>query len=184
MAPEELKLEPGEGVLEGSLLEGLARAVKPTGVFAEQLKLAGFDLDRPEPRYPDRVWRSFLQIAARHLYPQSSYPEAERLLGTRWIGGARETLVGKVVLGTLPLMSVSTLIDRVPRLVAISTPNIKAQILERSESHRVISFTLEDLAPTPYFMAGVIESVVGEKRRCKVGVSQVTTRSYVLRVEW
>jgi uncharacterized protein (TIGR02265 family) len=184
MSSDELHLTPGPGVLEGALLEGLARALKPEGDFAQELKAAGYDLLKPKPQYPDAVWRQMLVVSARHRFAGKTYQEAERLLGNSWIAGARQTLVGQVVLGTLPLMSVSTLIDRVPRLLAIATPNMKGEILEKRETHRTVKFILTDLAPTPYFMAGVLESVVGEKRRCTVGVSQLTSRSYVLSIDW
>ena len=52
---------------DGSLFEGLARALQPEGAFADDLRAAGFDPRAPKIRYPTSVLLATLDVAHPHL---------------------------------------------------------------------------------------------------------------------
>src|ERR1043165_6540634 len=103
--------------IEAALFEGLfVRAVQPGGAFAAELRSAGCDLERIQPRYPVTVWRKALGIARRHLYADRPEEPGYRALGHRFIDGYFETIIGKIVSVPLGLMSPERVIQRIPRV--------------------------------------------------------------------
>ncbi|HZN91167.1 MAG TPA: DUF2378 family protein, partial [Myxococcales bacterium] len=85
------------GTIDGSLFEGLARAFKPAGAFAEDLRAAGFDVRAPRLRYPTTVLMDVLDVINRHALPELSRVEAHREAGRRVVVSFLDTLFGKVI---------------------------------------------------------------------------------------
>lgn len=86
--------------------EGLfSRKLKPAGAFRTDLKAAGFDPDRPEPRYPEDVMLRCIEVAVRHAFAGQTVEPAHAQLGAALVAGsfdlARMPLAGtlRVVIG-------------------------------------------------------------------------------------
>lgn len=102
-----------------SMFEGLfvrALAVKP-GPLKDKLRGAGFDLDRPLPRYPVTVWEACVDVTVGELFPGVSRAEGWRRIGRRFIEGYFETLVGKFIATAMPFLSARAFINRGPRFI-------------------------------------------------------------------
>lgn len=102
---------------EGSMFEGLfvrALGVEPSSHFAAELRATGFDPSEVRPHYPMQVWTACLDLAWRHLYPESSRDEAWVRLGRRFIEGYFQTIIGGAIGAVLPFMSVARFVERIP----------------------------------------------------------------------
>jgi uncharacterized protein (TIGR02265 family) len=122
---------PQETYVQQSIFEGLfVKMLKPTGAFAEDLLRAGYDLKRQERIYPESVFKACVRIACRHVYPGMEEGAAMRLLGRRFIEGFFDTIAGRIVAVSLPVLGPVGLIRRLPRLWAMGTKGIKAEVRE------------------------------------------------------
>jgi uncharacterized protein (TIGR02265 family) len=176
--------DPGESHLQQSAFEGLfVKVLKVDGDFARELKDAGFDPARQQPLYPSPVFKACIEIACRRLYPDRPTPEAMRLLAAQFVDGFFDTIVGKVVVVVLPLLSADAFLKRYPRFFGMAAPGVKMTMEKESEGHwRVV---LRDRAPLPDFNAGVFECLLprfGVKPQVKV-VEQ-SRWHFVLSITW
>lgn len=90
-----------EPVFFGTAFEGLFHKGLKGQVDAElaQALLAeGFDVSKPVlPAYPVAVWQGCVRVTARHLYPTLALDAAVREIGTTFLRGFLQTLVGTAV---------------------------------------------------------------------------------------
>ena len=124
-----------EATTQGSAVEGMfVRALQPTGAFADELRKVGVDVKRLEPTYSTQVWQDAVVVARRHA--AAHLPEAEgfRLLGSKFIGGFFDTLVGKMIAVGLPLLGPSRALQRLARTWASAQSNLKVEVLQEAES--------------------------------------------------
>lgn len=149
--------EPAPGfTTEYSTFEGLfVRGLKIDDAFAKELKRIGFDISRPEPRYPTKVWRDALDLAQRRYYPGKSTEEARKAMGATALEGFLATLVGRFMAAALTtLVSPPALIKKLPRFFQMTRPGIDVKVTEEGEKRwRGI---WKDPYPDPYFVMGLI----------------------------
>lgn len=148
--------------VDAALFEGMfVRAIRPDAAFAAELRAAGFDLARIEPRYHPSVWRKALEIARRRLYADRPEERGYRELGNRFIEGYFETIIGKIISIPLSLVSPDRLIQRLPKTWKTTRPDVQvdAPLQEGPQRWRV---RFHDQHSVPGFVAGIIE---GASRR-------------------
>jgi uncharacterized protein (TIGR02265 family) len=142
---------------DGSVFEGLfVRALKPTGRFAEELKAAGYDPKAPRVRYPVKVWNDALAVAARHLFPGMTLPQAHWKLGRKFVDGFLGTLVGGVVGVALPLIGPARFAARVPSYMKMDANKATCVAVEVAKNQWRIEFR-NDASVDPEFIAGAAE---------------------------
>ncbi|HZA14545.1 MAG TPA: DUF2378 family protein [Myxococcaceae bacterium] len=148
-----------EETTDNSAFEGLfQRALNPQGAFADELRAAGYDLRRPSPKYPTRVWRACLEVALRHVHPGKPPHEGIRLLGHAFIQGFFHTIVGKLVSVALPLLGPDRIAAKFPKYWEATRPGVKIDVIvDNPHRHRLL---FRDPHPMPDFVAGIIEAAL------------------------
>lgn len=168
----------GEGTTDGSLFEGLARALQPEGTFAEDLRAVGFDVRAPKLRYPTAVLEATLDVAHRHLYPDLSREDAHRRLGQRMVDAFYETLFGKVVRTLFQALGP----ERFPKTASMGTTGLQIKV-ERPAPGEVRLFFSARPPLLPHFIAGAMEGALGRGPDApRVAVVSAAPASYELRV--
>lgn len=143
--------------IQGSTVEGLfARALKPTGEFAEELKRVGVDVQRLEPTYPLTAWYAALRIARRRVAGHLPEDQAFRLLGDKLIVGFFDTLVGKMVSVGMPLLGPDQTLQRIARMWRTGQPSLSMETVKEAEGRWRL--TLHQVGVIPDFCAGIMQS--------------------------
>jgi uncharacterized protein (TIGR02265 family) len=127
---------PHESSVQQSIFEGLfIKMLKPTGEFADDLLRAGYDIKRQERFYPESVFKACVRVACKHVYPGMAEGEAMRLLGRRFIEGFLDTIAGRIVAVSLPVLGPVGLIKRLPRFWAMGNKGLKVEVRQESARH-------------------------------------------------
>lgn len=139
-----------------SMFEGLfVRALHVEGPLKETLRQKGFDLDKPQPRYPVTVWEDCVDAAVAELFPGVSRGEGWQRIGRRFIEGYFETMVGKVIAVALPFLSAKGFINRSPRFISTGVEGGKVT-LEWLDERRALLRVTEAGDESGALMAGVM----------------------------
>src|SRR5262245_9750125 len=96
-----------EDVVYGNTAEGLARRALAKGItpkIYERVKNVGIDLEKIQSAYPRQTYYQGLDILVEELFPSEKREEALRQLGSLFIDGYRETMLGRAVLSAVRLM--------------------------------------------------------------------------------
>lgn len=120
--------------VDGSMFEGLfIRVLKPEGAFKTQLRLAGFDVDRLEPRYNEEVFGRALHIATEQAFGDDDVATAHRRLGRALIEGYFGTILGRVTGTLIPLLGVGGTLRRIAQIWQVPQPGmaISAEVENR-----------------------------------------------------
>jgi uncharacterized protein (TIGR02265 family) len=161
MAGEAQEGGRGSHFIEGSIFEGLfLRSLKPDGPFAEELSRAGFDVQRPQPRYRATVWNACVEIARQRTQAHLSPEEGRRALGRLTAEGFFSTLVGSVIGVGLPLLGAEMLIKRLPRLWNSGTIGPRMRVTQLGP--REWQADVDDDTPLPDVGAGLLEYALGK----------------------
>jgi uncharacterized protein (TIGR02265 family) len=157
-----------EGVtVDGSLLEAIARTLQPEGAFAEELRVAGFDVRAPKVRYSNEVLLNTLDIAHKHLYPDLTRGEAHRRIGQRMVSTFYETIFGKVVRTLLQVLGPERFLVRLPKIAPMGISGMQIRVERPAPGEVRLFFSGHVLLP--WFTAGAVDTIAP-------GVSvQVTT---------
>ena len=145
------------GTTDGSVFEGIARAFKPEGAFAEELRRAGFDVHLPRARYPASVLLGVLDAVHRHVYPELERLEAHRRIGERYVDCFFETLLGKVFHSLLRLLGLRRFLVRLPKMAPMILSGMEVQVEEAGPGVLRLRFHAEHEVYSPEFMVGGIE---------------------------
>jgi uncharacterized protein (TIGR02265 family) len=167
-----------------AFFEGLfLRGLKVDGVFREELKSIGLNLDRLELRYPPEVWHGAAQVARKHRYPELTQPEADRAMGHAFLEGYQATAIGAAVLTVaLNFLPTAMLVDRTPAIVKTMYKGELARVVVLGQKHRKVHFRGRGLRP--HFVAGTIEAGVLAKSKSFVTVEQHEGDAFVIDVRW
>lgn len=141
---------------ENGLFEGLfVRALDVSGPLAEELKAAGFDRQRPRPKYSSEVFRECLEVARRHRYPELSREDALHAMGRAFFGGFRQTILGSVMTAALSVLGPRTLLTKIPGRLQRLRTDVRAELQKRSDKEFVLS--VQDPVEVGDFFAGAME---------------------------
>lgn len=176
---------PSASVTRGTVFEALfVRALKPSGRFAEELRAAGYDpAVPPRAEYPTQVWRRCAEVARRHTFPQLPAAEGERRLGNLFIEGFLQTLAGKMLGATLPLLGPDTLLQKLPRAWVSSQPNLTVTTARVGERHWTV--TLREEGILAEHCAGLLEGILRRARVTpELTVVERSGSHCVLAVRW
>jgi uncharacterized protein (TIGR02265 family) len=146
------------GTVDGSLFEGIARALQPEGTFAEELRAIGFDVHAPKLRYPYSVMAATLDVAHRHLYPDLSREDAHRRVGQRMVDTFFVTILGKVVRTLFQVLGPERFLARLPKLASMGTTGLELRA-ERPAPGEVRLFFRAKLLDAD-FIAGAMEGLL------------------------
>ena len=169
--------------VSGSVVEALfVKALKPTGAFEEELRGAGINIHRLETQYPGETFNTGIEIARRHRFAKLPTPDGERRLGRLFVQGFLDTLIGKVVGVTLPMLGAGRLADRIPRLLS-SGGEMEARVEKLSDTSRRVTF--RRMSSPANFMAGLLEEGLGRSGTpVQARVLEEQAASYVMQLSW
>ncbi|NBD08689.1 DUF2378 family protein [Corallococcus sp. c25j21] len=158
-------------------------ALRPSGPFAQALRNVGYDLDAVEESFPLEVWRSALAVARRHACPGLACEDANRVLGTHYVEGFAQTLVGRIFAAAAPLLGAERCLTRLPTYLRAGREDMKLSLTPVRE--REWRASVEDADPLPDFVAGVLEQVLRRTRVLpRVDVLERSAHGYSLRIRW
>lgn len=175
-----------EQMVANSAFEGLfVRALQVSGPAVNELKAAGFDPAKMEIAYPVEVWRRCLDVAAKAYYPLLSAEKADFELGYRLVDGYLETLIGRVIGATFPLLGPDALCTRLPRfmLSGVKGQGRFPEVAKVEDGH--YRFTMFGSRPVPWFTAGSVTRVLAKTGVTpRVSVAATTPDSFTLEIRW
>jgi uncharacterized protein (TIGR02265 family) len=157
--------EASTGWVDNSVFEGLfSRAVQVTDPMAAELRAAGYDPKKPQPRYSAQVWRASTEIARRHLYPSLSREEGLKQLGRVFVDGFMQTITGRFIAVALPMLaSTKNRGRRVHSFFKMVRKDLEVETVEEGPNRA--RYVVRDPTPSPDFMAGLLESIAKHARR-------------------
>jgi|JI10StandDraft_1071094.scaffolds.fasta_scaffold42712_3 uncharacterized protein (TIGR02265 family) len=145
--------------VDNALFEGLfVRALAVSGPLADELAALGYDLKRPQPRYPASVLVACLGAAHRGLAPELEEGEALRQFGTRFVEGFRQTILGRVATTALPILGPARFLQKLPGRFR-SIRHDASVTVEATGAHSA-RLVFNDPVPLGAFFAGVVESAL------------------------
>ena len=132
--------------------------LRPQGAFASGLRAVGYDPEAPLEHYPLTVWRAALEVARLHAHPQLPRAQAYRQLGRQFVQGFSQTVVGRVFAAAASLIGADNCLARLPTYLRAGRSDMQLEL--RALGPRSWSARVQDPAPLPAFVAGVIEEVL------------------------
>jgi uncharacterized protein (TIGR02265 family) len=118
-----------------SMFEGLFdRVLKPEGEFRQALITAGYDPANSQTEYPIDIWARSLDVTARFLYPQLTRQAAYRAIGSVFVAGYFETIIGRMIAAAFPFFSARAFIQRAPRFLRSGIKEMNTELTWLGES--------------------------------------------------
>lgn len=128
-------------VVEGMFQRSLGKRLSASGRAA--LKAAGLDLEKPlRPAYPLAEYFRFLEIAGRDLYPDKPVNEAMFELGTCFLDGYLDTLMGKAIINFARLLGPARALRRSARTWRQGNNFTEVEVVERGAQCFELRFNL------------------------------------------
>jgi uncharacterized protein (TIGR02265 family) len=185
----------------GSAFEGLyVKALGPTLTPAMKAGLAarGLDLSRPLlAAYSDTVWFDCLDFTARTLTPHLREEAGIEALGTLFLRGFEETLIGGALFQIARLIGIERTLLRVERSARTTSNVFSATVKTLGPGHLCVETRLEPdfvgrvraaRSGHPHFEAGIIRGMFGAldlvPPRLKVTLYDAATRHSAVEVRW
>lgn len=150
-------MNEGDATTDGSLFEGLARAFKPEGAFAADLRAVGFDVKALQLRYSTAVLTGVLDVIHRHAYPALPREEAHRQTGQRMLNNFFETIFGRVVQTLLRALGLERFLIRLPKIAPMGTTGLEIRV-EKDGPGALRLFFHGHSSQSGDFVAGALES--------------------------
>jgi uncharacterized protein (TIGR02265 family) len=182
LTPPPLGVEPMTRAIlfEGLFVHGLPR----DEAFEAELHEAGFDRDDLLPQYPLRLFRQCLDIACRHFYPGLTVEEGRRRLGQQFAQGFLQTVLGRVVSVSLPLLGPARFLKKFPEHLRFDSSPIVVNTVQVSERQFRLEFRT-GVGLSPYFLRGLLEEGLRMTRVSpNVRVTQNSPISFDLHITW
>jgi uncharacterized protein (TIGR02265 family) len=119
-----------------------------------QLAEAGLDLQRPlAVSYPLEEWKTFVDIAARALYPHLSRSEAHGWMGVHYLGGFLQTSMGRLVGELAPVLGSERMLERISHELRGGNNFLEVRLMPLSARH-VELWVNDILGEYPSLVAG------------------------------
>lgn len=164
---------------DGLFVHGL----KASGALAQALRGIGYDAEDAREHYPLEVWRAALRVAREHAFPGMTGPQAERLLGVRYVEGFLMTPVGSVFAAETLGNGPDRCMSRLPAYVRAGREDMVVSL--DAVHQREWRLRMEDPEPMPDFFIGVLEAVLRRAQvEPQVELVDRTAVAYTLRIRW
>lgn len=154
LTPPPLPVEPMTRAIlfEGLFVHGLAR----NEPFEAEMREVGFDRDDLLPQYPLKLFRQCLDIACKHFYPGLTVEEGRRRLGQQFVQGFAQTVLGRVVAVSVPLLGPVRFLKKFPEHLRFDSSPIVVNAVQVSERQFRMEFRT-GVGLSPYFLCGLLE---------------------------
>jgi uncharacterized protein (TIGR02265 family) len=182
LTPPPLGVEPMTRAIlfEGLFVHGLPR----NEPFEAEMRGAGFDRDDLLPQYPLRLFRQGLDIAGKHFYPGLTVEEGRRRLGQLFVQGFGQTVLGRVVSVSVPLLGPVRFLKKFPEHLRFDSSPIVVNAVQVSERQFRMEFRT-GVGLSPYFLRGVLEEGLKMARVTPaIRVAQTSPISFDLHITW
>jgi uncharacterized protein (TIGR02265 family) len=167
-------------LFEGLFVHGLPR----DEAFEAELRETGFDRDDLLPQYPLSVFRQCLDIACRHFYPGLTVEEGRRRLGQQFVQGFGQTVLGRVVTVTVPLLGPVRFLKKFPEHLRFDSSPILVNSVQVGERQFRLEFRT-GVGLSPYFLRGILEASLRMTRVSpSIRVVQQSPISFDLHITW
>ena len=157
-----LKAAPAEDVVFKNTVEALFRRAfgsRLTGRCVERVREAGIDLQRPlEEAYPRETFYRCVRVLGEELYPEMTEDERMVQLGTTFMSGFEQTLIGKALLQTLRFMGARRALNRMAQNFRTSNNYLKVDVQELGPNEMRI--TLSQTSRASGYFEGVIRQAL------------------------
>lgn len=177
-------VQASETGAEGSMIEGLLRARPADEGLVKALASLGIDVKRLEPRLPSKKWAQVLEAVRQCWFPSLDADEGITKVGYEFARGFQETIGGKIVLATLPMLNPHTLLLRWPRFVKLG----RSDLLSSAEKVGPKAVRLDSTDPaaiSPYFSVGILGFIFERLRVTpRVRVERHGPERFTLHYEW
>lgn len=182
LTPPPLGVEPLTRAIlfEGLFVHGLPR----NEALEEEMREAGFDRDDLLPQYPLRLFRQCLDIACRHFYPGLTVEEGRRRLGHHFVKGFCQTVLGRVVSVSVPLLGPVRFLKKFPEHLRFDSSPILVNVVQLGEQQFRMEFRT-GVGLSPHFLRGILEEGL-RMARCNpsIRVTQQSPISFDLHITW
>jgi uncharacterized protein (TIGR02265 family) len=182
LTPPPLGVEPMTRAIlfEGLFVHGLPR----NEPFEAEMREAGFDRDDLLPQYPLRLFRQCLDIACKHFYPGLTVEEGRRRLGQQFAQGFSQTVLGRVVSVSLPLLGPARFLKKFPEHLRFDSSPILVNAVQVGERQFRMEFRT-GVGLSPYFLRGLLEEGLRMARATPaIRVTQPSPISFDLHITW
>lgn len=175
-----------EARVKASAFEGLfIRGLNSPPLVTNLLIGLGVDLHRLEPEYPIKTWHAARSVAGRAVFPTLSEQQADRELGRVFIRGYSQTVIGKIIGVSVPLLGPARMLARLPKLMNTSRSGRGMELLVQDIGPRERLLVARDVNAQPDFNAGMVhEILIQAGADPRVDVVHRTPDGFALRVRW
>lgn len=182
LTPPPLGVEP---MTRAILFESLFVHGLPRDEHLEaELREVGFDRDDLLPQYPLRLFRQCLDVACRHLYPGLTVEEGRRRLGHQFVQGFCQTVLGRVVSVSMPLLGPMRFLKKFPEHLRFDSSPIMVNAVQVGERQFRMEFRT-GVGLSPYFLRGILEEGLRMTRSTpSIRVLQQSPISFDLHITW
>ncbi|RKH41010.1 DUF2378 family protein [Corallococcus sicarius] len=126
----------------------------------QRLKAAGLDLSQPlRHNYSLDQWRSFLDVAARDVFPGQPAEVAYTELGARYLQGFQQTAVGRASMQLVTHLGPEKTLERVPYNLRAGNNFNEVRVEELSRNAATL-WVKDVLADNPYFASGFLQETL------------------------
>ncbi len=148
-----------ESLFQRALKDSMAPALKA------ELKASGLDLDKPlDPAYPAESVNRWFALAAKHTFPTLVRDEGLRALGSRFIDGWQQTLLGKATAALLVIVGPTRALRRMTQNFRTGDNFTQVEFEERAKGDVELRFNY--VIGGVAFVRGMLEAG-GELTRAK-----------------
>lgn len=177
-----------ERMVHGQVLEGLyvkALAGRIDDKCVERLRAAGLDLAKPlKPFYSFDVWMDSIRIAAEGVFPEVPAVVARNRLGRALIGGYRETLAGRAILGVMRILGPARTLGQSARNFRAGNNYTEADVKEIAA--KCYELWMNEVGPYPEFTSGIVEAGIEESggKNVRVELKGYDGHAATYRITW
>ncbi|NBD07444.1 MULTISPECIES: DUF2378 family protein [Corallococcus] len=141
----------------------------------QRLKAVGLDLAAPlRHNYSLEQWRTFLDVAARDVFPGQPAEAAYLELGARYLKGFQQTSVGRASMQLVTHLGPEKTLERVPYNLRAGNNFNEVRVEELSKQAATL-WVKDVLADTPFFACGFLVETL---RASGAGSPEVTPLAF------
>ena len=168
---------------EGSMLEGLFRALPPDPKLIQALAGIGVDVKKLQPKYRSTQWRQVLELFRAHHFPGLPAKVGDQKIGFEFGRGFQDTIGGKMVLAALPMLTPMSLLMRWPRFVKLGRSDVVFTATKTGE--RSVDLHATDPAGVPMgFSLGLFQFIFGRMKAQVAASGEESAAEFTIHLSW